>query len=88
MVKLAEPWGKGKLSNGFCLLLDGNGRAVNNNVGKAEELNNYFWSAFGEEPNDTRISYDDDDDEIHSITTDTEEDVKQKLIKLGISRSR
>lgn len=87
MVKLAETWGKGKLSNGFSLLLDGNGRAVNNNVGKAEQLNNYFWSAFGEEPNDIRISYD-DDDEIHSITTDTEEDVKQKLIKLGISRSR
>lgn len=29
-----------------------------------------------------------DDDEMHCITTGTEEDVKQKLIKLGISRSR
>lgn len=56
------------------------------NVGKAEELDNYFWSVFGEEPDDIRISY--DDDEMHSITTGTEEDVKQKLIKLGISRSR
>lgn len=53
---------------------------------KAEELNNYFWSVFGKEPDDIQILY--EDDEIHSITTGTEEDVKQKLIKLGISRSR
>lgn len=85
MVKLAETWEKRKLSNGFSLLLDGNSRTVNN-VEKAEELNNYFWSVFGEEPDDIQISY--DDDETHSITTGTEEDVKQKLIKLGISRSR
>lgn len=77
---------KRKLINGFSLLLDGNSRTVNDNVGKAEELNNYFWSVFGEEPDDIQILY--EDDEIHSITTGTEEDVKQKLIKLGISRSR
>ena len=85
-MKLAETWGKRKLSNGFSLLLDGNSRTVDNNVGKAEELSDYFWSVFGEEPDDIQISY--DDDGIHSITTGTEEDVKQKLIKLGISRSR
>lgn len=43
-----------------------------------EELNKYFWSAFGEEPGDTQIQY--DDDEIHSIATGSEGDVKQKLI--------
>jgi len=32
------------------LLLDGKSRMVNNNVGKAEELNNCFWSVFEEEP--------------------------------------
>ena len=44
-----------------------------------EELNNqYFWSAYGEEPADTQIQY--DDDEIHSFATGSEGDVKQKLI--------
>lgn len=87
MVKLAEAWGKRKFHKGFTLFLGRNSGMVNNNIGKAEELNNYSWSGFGEEPYDIQISYD-DDDEIHSFTTSTEEDVKQKRMKLAISRSR
>lgn len=60
---------------------------VNSSIGKAEELNNYSWSVFGEEPYDTQVSDDDDDDE-YSITKSTEEVVRQKLKKLAISRSR
>lgn len=62
---------------------------VNNSVGKAEELNNYSWSVFGGEPYNTQVDDDDDDDdEIHSITKSTKDVVKQKLMKLAISRSR